>query len=297
MSPFKSVMTRYLAKALLCIAAVAALVVLAAGLMSSARTRSYTYRYRLVPRQAQATDAPLEEAAETIRARLAAMNDYLKLKGGEVRTEPPDLIRLTLQSTEDPENNAAPAWLTTPGRVAFHLLHPRQPTPPSGEESSPGYETRVYRTQEYNLTRAPDMRTVEEEFLVTEEPVLVVDGLREAEMHTVGLERATVLTFRFRESDAEKFASVTALHAGRSMAMLVDGEMFFPPKEIEGAVNSDTVQVQGYFYTIPLQKLVALLNTGALPGRLVPLQEGDQEGSVASSSGARSSSPAEASSR
>jgi len=296
MTPFRSVMTRYMAKALLCIAAVAVVVVLAAGLLASARTSSYHYRYRLLPRQGPLSKPMLDQTAGIVADRLAALKDYLELKGGEVRARAPDIIELALRSTEDPQENGAAAWLTTPGQVAFHLLHPRQASPPADGTSPPGYETKVYRTQEYNLVRAPEMRTVEKEFLVTREPVLVVDGLREVEMHTVGLEQATVLTFRFRESDAAKFASATALHAGRSMAMLVDGEMFFPPGEIEGAVNSDTVQVQGYFYTVPLQKLIALLNAGSLPGRLVLLRKEGQGESSGSNAGAGSARPTGASS-
>jgi preprotein translocase subunit SecD len=54
------------------------------------------------------------------------------------------------------------------------------------------------------------------------------------------------------------------------MAMLIDGEMFFPPKEIDSAVTAGAVQVQGFFHIPPLRRLAATLNCGSLPA---PLEE------------------------
>ena len=63
---------------------------------------------------------------------------------------------------------------------------------------------------------------------------------------------------------------MTALNVGRGMAMLIDGEMFLPPKEIEAPITGGAVQISGYFQLPPLRKLVKVLNTGPLPG---PLEE------------------------
>ncbi len=274
MAAQKSKLTRYLMTVVLCFALVGALVAVAARLTASARVATYSYDYRIEPPEGVDPEAALRRSADTVRARLEAMGDLLKLHDGAVRTRAPDVLELTLQSAVDPRENAAPAWLTTPGRIAFHLVHPRR-TPDSADEEPPaGYRTALYRTEQYSLVRAPDVRTVETAYFIADEPELVLDGVREASMHTIGLERTTVLILRFHESDAPAFAALTALHAGRHMAMLVDGEMFFPPKEIEGALTADAVQVQGPYAFAPLERLAALLNAGTLPARLVPL-EGD----------------------
>jgi preprotein translocase subunit SecD len=126
----------------------------------------------------------------------------------------------------------------------------------------------LYREKRYVLSRLSELKTVEHAFAVQTEPLLTVRRLADAQIRTEGKKKVVILTFTFEPEDAQRFAEATALHAGRRMAMLVDGEMFFPPKEIEGAVTSGVVQVQGYFHPPVLRRLVAVLNTGPLPADL-----------------------------
>jgi len=158
------------------------------------------------------------------------------------------------------------------GLVEFRLVHPDQDIlearGPQGLPSS--YEVKVYRRRRYMLTRLNELETVEERYAVEREPILRVAEFEEVTMDTVGPQKRVVMTFRFGKDDAEAFGRLTALHAGRRMAMLIDGEMFFPPKEIEAAVTSGAVQVQGFFHIPPLRRLAAALDCGSLPA---PLQE------------------------
>ena len=80
-----------------------------------------------------------------------------------------------------------------------------------------------------------------------------------------------MLTFQFQEADAERFHELTALNVARRMAMLIDGRLFFPPKQIQSAIEGGTVQIQGFFYNPPLRKLIKILQIGALPGELEEL--------------------------
>ena len=57
------------------------------------------------------------------------------------------------------------------------------------------------------------------------------------------------------------------------MAMLIDGEMFFPPGHIEGAVTGGRVQMQGFFLKRPMRRLARLLECGSLPGPLVRVKQ------------------------
>jgi preprotein translocase subunit SecD len=109
---------------------------------------------------------------------------------------------------------------------------------------------------------------------VRKEPLLRVRGVEEARFSTAGLEKATVLTFQLPKEQAKEFRDITALNVGREMAMLVDGDLFFPPRQIASGMEGGRVQVQGYFYNPPLRKLIAVLSAGPLPGRLEEVSQG-----------------------
>jgi preprotein translocase subunit SecD len=186
-----------------------------------------------------------------------------------VRALPPDRVRIVLRCRGNPE--APLAWLTTPGHAEFRLLHPRDDALEAfGPDGLPeGYEVKTYRTFQFVLARLDERRAVETPYVVERRPLLVVDGFDGVSLHTGGRYKTVTLTFRFGGADAESFACLTALHAGRRMAMLIDGEMFFPPSQIDSVVAGGIVQVSGIFYAPPLRKLVKTLDCGSLPGRLV----------------------------
>ena len=224
------------------------------------RTQTAVFAYRVPPGKLQST-------VEVLERRIELLRPGLRLGRSRAGAVPPDRLEITLRYRDDPR--PALAWLTMPGRVEFRLLHPDEDVLSEPGAAPPdGYETAVYREKRYILNRLGELKTVEHTFAVRDEPALAVERLAGAELMTVGKKKAVVLTFTFEPEDASRFARLTALHAGRRMAMLVDGEMYFPPKEIEAAVTSGQVQVQGYFYAPPLRRLVALLNAGPLPADL-----------------------------
>jgi preprotein translocase subunit SecD len=231
-------------------------------------TETRTFVYRVVPPDGAADGDLPGEVAAVLSARLSALRSALKLGRSSVRPLPPDRVELRLRHRDD--FTQALSWLTMPGRVEFHLLHPDphilESTPP--DELPPGYELKVYRERRYILNRLGDLKIVEHQYAVEEEPILKIGRLAGADLETVGRKKAIVLTFTFGPEDAAAFGAVTALNAGRQMAMLVDGEMFFPPKEIESAVTDGRVQVQGYFLARPLRNLISVLQSGPLPARL-----------------------------
>ncbi len=238
------------------------------SLWSSLATRKHIFRYRLVTSGHPPGPEQLQRAADMLTARIERLGDSLGLRDGAARPVPPDLVELQISTRADPAE--ALAWLTMPGRSAFHLLHPGRQAPPPGQEAEPpeGYRLVLYRAKQYRLNPPRRLETVEHRYLVREEPILRVARFRRATVHTEGLHRRTVLTLHFREEDARQFAAQTALHVGRRMALLVDGAMFVPPKEIEESIGAGAVQVQGYFHTHTLRNLAAVLDAGSLPGRL-----------------------------
>jgi len=273
MAARKSVLTRYLARALASLLVLTCVFIVAGALWTRSTTRTHRIRYRLKPWEGGVTPARLERTRDVLADRLASMAEMLRLRGGDVRTIGRDLVEVEISCQDDP--TAALAWLTMPARVEFRLLYAGLDAAARASAEPEEYETKVYRTQRYDLVRAPEMEQVEEDYLVEREPVLRIGDFERVQMDTVGLHRTIILTFRLGEPNAEAFAAATALHVGREMAMLVDGEMFFPPKTIESAVTAGSVQAQGYFYTTPLKKLVCVLNSGGLPGRLEPVSPED----------------------
>jgi preprotein translocase subunit SecD len=162
------------------------------------------------------------------------------------------------------------------GKAEFRLLHPRDDIllEARAEALPPQYEARVYREKRTILTKLGRVKTVEHQYAVEREPILTVSGFKAVEFAAVGARKNVVLTFRFNEPDAEAFGALTALHAGRRMAMLMDGAMFFPPKRIESAVTVGGVQVQGFFHIADSRRLAKVLDCGSLPAALEEVAPG-----------------------
>ncbi len=273
MSPEKSALTAYVNKVLVFLGA--ALCVIAVVLWLSTRAATQTHRVvcRLHVDGGPVTQAQLQRAEEVLSARLEALGRELELGRGGVRVLPPDRIELRFNCRA---GSLVPlAWLTLEGRVEFRLLHPDGGILEklAGSDLPPQYEVKVYRKKQYTFTRLNELKTVEEPFAVEREPMLAVRELKDVTFEAVGPKKRVLLTVHLREEDAETFGRLTALHAGRRMAMLVDGEMFFPPKEIESAITGGVVQAQGFFYIPPVRRLAKVLGCGSLPGRLEVVSE------------------------
>jgi preprotein translocase subunit SecD len=271
-----SALTRYLKRALLtglaalCAFGVAALV----WSRASRRTCLRAYRARKPPERTVAPEE-LERAASVLRRRIDALRGPFNIGRAQVRAVPPDRLAVELSCGGQPQRPLS--WLTMQGRTGFHLVHPDQgPLPPGAQiEAPPGYEIKLYRERRYVLTRLNELETVEHRYLVQPEPMLVVPGFERAELHTAGPQKLVILTFHLPPAQARELQGLTALHAGRQMAMLIDGEMFFPPARIGSAVSGGSIRAEGFFHARPLRLLVSMLNCGSLPW---PLEEQERGG-------------------
>ena len=268
MSATESALTRYLRRALLYGGATMAVYVLVALLVARAQTHEHRPVFRLGPVGAQVGPAELERAAEVLAARLEALRGEFKLSRRSVTALPPDRLEVRFRCAGDP--TAALSWLTMQGRAEFRLVHPSDEmlAKVGPEGLPPDYEVKIYREKRFVLNRLGELKTVENPFAVQRDAVLTVGGFREVTFATVGRQSKVVLTFRFFEADAQAFSRVTALHAGRRMAMLIDGEMFFPPCRIESAVTEGSVQVEGFFHIPACRRLAKVLACGSLPAPL-----------------------------
>lgn len=265
MSAYQSVLGRYLLRSAGVIGVAGLAFILACAIWSWRATRVYVVTYRLEPPEGLApAPADLERAARLVTERLALLGPDFHLSHVSARALAPDQVEVRLKARSEPD--LALSWATMPCRVEFRLLQPEAPSP--GAAPPPGYEVKVYRAQQYILSQPGDLETVRTSYAVESRPALALDGVRKAAIETTGLHKMAVVTFWFGQKDSAAFAAMTALNVGRRMAMLIDGEMFLPPKEIEGPITGGAVQISGYFQLPPLRELVKMLNTGPLPGTL-----------------------------
>ena len=260
----QSVLGRYFLRALAVIVVAGLLFLLAGAAWSWHASRTYTVVYRLEAPQRAPSPADLERTAALLTQRLGLLGRDFRLSHAAARAVAPDRVEVSFRARWAP--NEALAWATMPCRVEFRLVHPHDPLP-EGQVPA-GYEVKVYRDQQFLLSKPGDLQTVRHSYAVEQRPALVTEGVQEASIATSGMHKMAVLTFRFGPKDADAFASMTALNVGRKMAMLIDGEMFLPPKQIDGPITGGAVQISGYYQLPPLRKLVKVLNTGPLPGKL-----------------------------
>jgi hypothetical protein len=266
MPPTESVAGRYFLRALGVIAVAGLAFVLASAVWSWRASRTYSLVYRLAPARGALAPADLERTAQVLADRLALLARDFHLSHVSARALAPDRVEVRLKARAAPD--LALAWATMPCRVEFRLLQPGDVQ--AAGPLPPGYEVKVYRNQQFILSKPGDLETVRQSYAVEREPAFASDGVQQAAIETTGMHKMAVLTFRFGPKEAQAFAAMTALNVGRRMAMLIDGEMFFPPKEIQAPITGGAVQISGYFQLPPLRKLVKMLNTGPLPG---PLEE------------------------
>jgi len=270
MAAAASELGRYLKRAVIVTGAVLCLFAVAAAVWARAGRRTYRAVYRLGGPDGQGGEAHLQRTAQVFSARLGELRREFRLGSCAVRPLPPDRVEVQMTSGGDPLGPLA--WLAMQGKAEFRLLHPQDDildrAGPQG--LPPEYEVKAYREQRFVLARPGEMETVEYRYAVQREPLLVVTEFRRVTMETVGAHKMVVVTFHFTGDDARAFGELTALHAGRKMAMLIDGEMFFPPREIESSVTGGSVQAQGYFQIPPMRRLARMLDCGSLP---VPVEQ------------------------
>ncbi len=222
-------------------------------------------RYRLAPANGDTAPQRLAAAARALQARAACLSLDPGSPSVSCRAATPDAIEVRVAGSSDPDRELA--WLTRPARVEFRLGHPERETVPSPRDETlgPAYEALPYSDTRYRLSPPREVERVRTLYALEREPILQVGAFEEVECYTTGVERLSVLVLRFKEPDAAAFARATALHAGRRMAMLVDGELFFPPRTIESAVVAGAVQIEGYYHMPSMRRLACLLRSGPMP--------------------------------
>ncbi len=271
MSRPPSKLWQYLRKALFFSLAFCVVFMICTAFWAGASMASHSLLYRATADSGPPTAEQLEQTARVVRARLAALKSGFRLKGPAVQVQGGDRLKVEFRSRSDATEVLR--WLTMPARVELRLLPDDQSaleriepgTAPSGEDLPEGCELKTYIERKYKLARPNEMVTYEHNYLVYVEPAMRVSSFDGVYFATKGMKRMTVITFEFDEEGTEELRRLTALNVGRELAMLIDGELFFPAKKIPSAIKDGRIQMTGYFYNPPLHRLVNVLAAGNLP--------------------------------
>jgi len=264
-----SPLSEYLNKVLIFALVFCVVSIIVTALWTTAVSKTHRFVYRLAPENGVVTGEMVREAARILRARLEQFKREFSLHGCRVQATAANELRVEFRTRFDTQEFQR--WLTMQGLARFHLLHPDGDILiKTGYEALPdGYVLKTYRETRYSLSRPGALRTRLYHYAVQASGDMAVSRFSKVRLETVGFHKKTVLTFELPREDAEALRRLTALNVGRKMAMLIDGELFFPPKAIGSPIPEGRVQVIGYFYNPPLRRLVKVLSAGTLPCTLV----------------------------
>lgn len=106
------------------------------------------------------------------------------------------------------------------------------------------------------------------DYLLQGRPLLQGDRLVQATTGIDSRDGRPVVSFRFDDAGARRFAQITRENVGRQLAIVLDGKVISAPV-IQEPILGGAGQIQGDFTVAETSSLAALLRAGALP---VPLQ-------------------------
>jgi preprotein translocase subunit SecD len=109
-------------------------------------------------------------------------------------------------------------------------------------------------------------------YLVNSVPLVTGEELADAQPGFDSRTNEPIVTFRFNQSGARKFAKVTQENVGRPFAMVLDGKVISAPV-IREPILGGTGQISGNFSVQEANNLAILLRSGALPAKLTVVEE------------------------
>ncbi|MCV0425495.1 MAG: protein translocase subunit SecD [Roseibium sp.] len=109
-------------------------------------------------------------------------------------------------------------------------------------------------------------------YLLDEVPLLTGEELVDAQVGFDPQTNEPIVTFRFNQTGARKFAQITAENIGRPFAIVLDDEVISAPV-IRGIIPGGTGQISGSFTVDAANDLAVLMRAGALPAKLTIIEE------------------------
>ncbi|MGF9694511.1 protein translocase subunit SecD [Rhizobium sp. 0TCS1.26] len=185
----------------------------------------------------------VEQSLEIIRQRV----DQVGVAEPTIQRIGGDRVLVQLPGEQDPSNLRA--LLGSTAKMSFHLL---------GREGEPG------------ITMIADEEG--RNYPVQDRVLLSGDRLTDARVSFEQNTNQPVVSFRFDQAGATRFAQITRENVGNPFAIVLDGKVLSAPV-IREPITGGSGQISGDFSVANANTLAALLRAGALPAKLTVIEE------------------------
>jgi SecD/SecF fusion protein len=189
-------------------------------------------------------DSAIQQSLEVVRRRI----DQVGVSEPTIQRAGADRILVQLPGLQDPTRIRQ--LLGSTAKMAFHLIA-------DGKEAS---------------VTMPGPEDKQETYRVTRQPVVEGDRLSDAYPSYDQQTGMPVVSFRFDNAGAKRFAKVTKENVGRALAIVLDGKVLSAPV-IREPILAGQGQISGDFSVEEAAMLSALLRAGALPATLTIIEE------------------------
>lgn len=198
----------------------------------------------------------VQQSIEVVRRRI----DALGTTEPSILRQGIDRIVVQVPGLEDPAR--LKELLRTTAKLQFRLLCESQPDSAQPSRTPPGCELLYSRDEPRTpyFVQTSSRATVDGEDLVDAQP---------------GFDQRTnepIVSFRFDQRGATRFGRLTQANVGRPFAIVLDDEVISAPV-IREPILGGTGQISGNFTVQEANDLAIVLRSGALPAKLVIVQE------------------------
>jgi len=189
----------------------------------------------------------VDQSIEVIRRRVDALGTTEPL----IEREGNDRILVEVPGLQDPEK--LKQILGTTAKLTFQLV------------AEPGANPND--VEMLDQTEQPDTK------LPVEKRIMVEGGdLTDAQPGFDSQTQQPIVNFRFNIRGGQRFGQVTSENVGRPFAIVLDGKVISAPR-ILGPITGGSGQISGNFTVEQANNLAILLRAGALPAKLVIIEE------------------------
>ena len=214
-------------------------------------------RISVTPEQFEAIrDRTLRQSITVIRRRL----DGLGTTDPTIARSGNDRVMVQVPGADDPQEIID--LVGTQARLSFHLVDESVDPGPTGQARTPP-----------GVDILPMANTQPVQYLaIRSRDLLTGENLTNASVTSHPSYAGPVVGFRLNTQGALIFGDVTSNNSGRRFAIVLDGEIITAPRINEPILGGSGVIGGGYTYETASQ-LVILLNAGALPATLTPVEQ------------------------
>jgi len=198
------------------------------------------------------------QSIETLRRRI----DATGVKEPAIQREGSDRILIQLPGVDNPEEMKK--IIGTTAKMTFRLV----------DESISAADARSGRLPSGDEILVEEPRGPggpKTEYVVQKRIMVPGDSLTSANA-TFDQNNRPVVGFKFDSNGARKFGDVTKANVGKLFAIVLDGKVISAPV-IREPITQGSGEISGNFTSESAKELALLLNAGALPAALTPLEE------------------------